>query len=89
MVKAMNISLNPAQFLTLYNSVTKDSSVEAKEVKNKMDSILLEALVSSDDAHNNAKFGLWMKKEKEKLNELQDKLNSIKQIPKKNQQARK
>ena len=85
----MNISLNPAQFLTLYNSVTKDSSVEAKEVKNKMDSILLEALVSSDDVNNNAKFGLWMKKEKEKLNELQDKLNSIKQIPKKNQQARK
>jgi hypothetical protein len=85
----MNITLNPVQFLTLYNSVSKDSSPEAKEVKNKMDSILLEVLSSSEEVDKNRKFGLWMKKEREKLSQLEDKLDSINNnVKKKNHTAR-
>lgn len=73
----MNISLNPEQFLTLYRSIATDEAPAAKEVKDKMDSILLEALRTVDDASNATKFSAWIKQEKEKVLELEDKLKSM------------
>jgi len=75
----MNVQLNPEQFLAVYNSITSIASIEAKEVKIKMESVILEALTIIDDSSNQSKFSHWMKKEKEKLNALEDQLKLIKE----------
>ena len=74
----MNIQLSPEQFLTVYSSLLTNTSIEAKEIKNKMDSVLLDALSTIDDATNQSKFTHWMKKEKERVTAMNDELQSIK-----------
>jgi len=74
----MNIQLNPEQFLAVYSSLLTNASIEAKEIKSKMDSVLLDALSTIDDSTNQNKFAHWMKKEKEKVTALNDELQTIK-----------
>lgn len=76
----MNISLSPEQFIAVYNSIIVNPSREAYEVRSKMQSIILDALSTIDDSTNHNKFSHWMKKEQERLTDLQNELNSIKPI---------
>jgi len=77
----MNITLSPEQFLTVYNAVITNPSLEAQEVKNKMDSVIIEALSTIDDSQNHSKFSHWIKKEKEKVVAMEVELKSIKDTP--------
>lgn len=76
----MNLNLSPSQFLVMYGMVLKDSSPEALEIRAKMESVLLEALSTIDDAKNQDKFVHWIKKEEEKVSALTNELKSIKEI---------
>lgn len=73
----MNINLSPAQFLTVYNCLSDLKTLEAQEIKNKMNAVLVDALSSIDDVDSHNKFNHWFKKEKEKVNTLQEQLNTI------------
>jgi len=74
----MILSLNPQQFLAVYNSVTINSSLTSQEVKSKMELILLDALSQIDDSKNQNKFDHWIKQEKEKVSSLENELKMIK-----------
>lgn len=74
----MILSLNPEQFLTVYYSVSLNSSLTAQEIKAKMDTQLLDALSFVDDSKNQSKFSTWVKFEKEKLDTLEKELKTIK-----------
>jgi len=73
----MILSLNPQQFLAVYNCVTINSSVTLQEVKSKMELILLDALSQIDDSKNQNKFDNWIKREKEKVQVLQSELKTL------------
>ena len=73
----MIVNLNPQQFLAVYNSLTVDSSLTAKEVKSKMDLVLIEALSSVDDSKSQLKFSNWTKQEEKKVEALKTELASI------------
>jgi hypothetical protein len=72
----MNLNLTPQQFLAIYDSLSSDAT-SSKEVKHKMNSMLLDALSIVDDSKNQNKFGNWIKQEKEKVEGLQTELKSI------------
>ena len=74
----MNVTLNPTQFLTVYDLLTKCSLPDAKEVKSKMDLIILEALTTADSVKNDVRFTHWKKQEIEKIDALKNELKSIK-----------
>lgn len=74
----MNIILNPEQFLKIYTTLVINQSIEMVEVKNKMESIILEALSTINNSNNQLKFFHWIEKEKEKIVELENKLKLIK-----------
>jgi len=73
----MILSLNPQQFLAVYNSVATNSSLTSQEVKSKMELILLDALSQIDDSKNQNKFDNWIKREKEKVHVLQSELKTL------------
>ena len=73
----MVLNLNPQQFLAVYNSLTIDTSLTAKEVKSKMDLVLIEALSSVDDSKSQLKFNSWTKQEEKKVEALKTELASI------------
>lgn len=73
----MNLTLNPEQFLAVYNCINTAMSPPAQEVKSKMDLILLNVLSSIDDSKNQAKFDSWMKQEAAKVESLKTDLKMI------------
>ena len=76
----MILSLNPEQFLAIYNSVNTNSSLTAQEIKSKMDLILLDALSLINDSKNQSRLDNWMKQEKEKVENLESELKSIRNL---------
>ena len=76
----MILSLNPEQFLAIYNSVNTNSSLTAQEIKSKMDLILLNALSLINDSKNQSRLDNWMKQEKEKVENLESELKSIRNL---------
>jgi hypothetical protein len=76
----MILSLNPEQFLAIYNSVNTNSSLTAQEIKSKMDLILLDALSLINDSKNQSRLDNWMKQEKGKVENLESELKSIRNL---------
>ena len=76
----MILSLNPEQFLARYNRVNTNSSLTAQEIKSKMDLILLNALSLINDSKNQSRLDNWMKQEKEKVENLESELKSIRNL---------
>lgn len=76
----MIVNLNPQQFLAVYNSLTADPSLTAKEVKSKMDLVLIEALSNVDESKGQLKFNNWAKQEERKVEALKTELASMTQI---------
>jgi|GEM_PF-4584648 len=78
----MILHLNPDQFLTVYRLITSSSSHEVKEIKNKMDSIIHDALSKAEEDWVQNKFPQWLKKEQEKIFMLSNELKSMKESSK-------
>lgn len=75
----MILSLNAEQFLLVYNKVSDNPAPSAQELKNKMDTILLDALSLIEDSKNQTKFSSWIKQEQERITFLNSELKIIKE----------
>lgn len=73
----MILNLSAEQFLLVYNKVLADPTQPALDLKNKMDSLLLDVLSSIEDAKNKTKFSTWIKQEQDRVSSLKDELKSI------------
>jgi len=73
------LSLNAEQFLLVYNKVSDNPAPSAQELKNKMDTILLDALSLIEDSKNQTKFSSWIKQEQERITFLNSELKIIKE----------
>ena len=73
----MNVSLSPEEFVELYSTLTASTSEKMQDLRNKMTTILVETLTSVNDETNKTKFPHWLKREQEKVADLETQLKSI------------
>lgn len=73
----MNLNLNAEQFVELYSVLVDGHNPALQDLKSKMKLSLIETLSVIDESNNQSKFPYWFKKEKEKVEVMENQLKMI------------
>lgn len=73
----MNLNLNAEQFVELYSVLNEKQTPALQDLKSKMKLSLIETLSTVEDTNNHSRFPQWFKKEKEKVEAMENQLKMI------------